>query len=51
MSIHQSLKKKGTVGVKKNVMKRYQRVNQLKAEGRWKEGDAVLGLPKTKILG
>ncbi len=51
MSIHKSLKSKGAVGVKKNVMKRYERVNQLKASGRWKEGDAVIGLPKTKIVG
>ncbi|MFA6814833.1 MAG: small basic protein [Lentisphaeria bacterium] len=48
MSIHPSLKTKGAVTEKRNVMKRYERVNQLKKEGRYKDGERVWGLPKTK---
>jgi small basic protein (TIGR04137 family) len=37
------------VGMKhRNVLKRYERVNKLKADERWKEGRSVYGLPKVK---
>jgi small basic protein (TIGR04137 family) len=49
MSIHRSLKVKGNVAGKKNVLKRFERVDQLKKEGRLQEGESVLGLPKTKV--
>ena len=48
MSVHPSLKTKGSVGEKRNVMKRYERIDQLKKEGRDKDGDKAWGLPKTK---
>ncbi len=48
MSVHPSLKTKGSVGEKRNVMKRYERIDQLKKEGRYKDGDKAWGLPKTK---
>jgi small basic protein (TIGR04137 family) len=34
--------------MKRNVLKRFERIDQLKSVGKWKEGDKVLGLPKTK---
>ena len=48
MSIHPTLKHKGGVGAKRNVLKRFERVDILKDEGRYKEGQKVWGLPKTK---
>jgi small basic protein (TIGR04137 family) len=49
MSIHRSLKVKGNIAGKKNVLKRFERVDQLIKEGRLKAGEPVLGLPKTKV--
>lgn len=49
MSLHKSLKGSSKIQLKRNVLKRYERVDKLKKEGRYKAGDAVLGLPKTKI--
>lgn len=49
MSRHASLKSSSTIKKIRNVMKRYERINNLMSSGRWKEGDKVLGLPKTKI--
>lgn len=48
MSIHPSLKTKGSVSEKRNVLKRFERVDKLKKEGRLKDGDKAWGLPKTK---
>lgn len=48
MSQHPSLKVGGKIRTKRNVLKRYERINKLSAEGRWQPGCDVLGLPKTK---
>jgi len=48
MSVHSSLKTKGAVSEKRNVLKRFERVDKLKIEGRYKDGDRAWGLPKTK---
>ena len=47
MSRHPSF---GKIGIKKqrNVLKRFERIDVLKKEGRYKDGQSVLGLPKTK---
>ena len=51
MSRHPSLKATGKIRKKRNVLKRYERINMLTAEGRWKEGQKVLGgLPKAKPI-
>ena len=50
MSQHPSLKIGGGIKKKRNVLKRYERIDALSADGRWKEGQKVLGLPKTKVL-
>jgi small basic protein (TIGR04137 family) len=39
---------KGAIAAKRNVLKRYERVDILKETGRYKEGSRVWGLPKTK---
>ena len=48
MSQHSSLKNKSKIAAKRNVLKRFERVELLKKRGQWKEGDRGLGLRKTK---
>jgi len=48
MSQHPSLKVSGKIRKKRNVLKRFERIDILTKEGRWQDGDKVLGLPKTK---
>jgi small basic protein (TIGR04137 family) len=48
MSQHRSLKGASTIAAKRNVLKRFERVELLKKRGQWKEGSKVIGLPKTK---
>lgn len=48
MSQHASLRKSSSVGAKRNVLKRYERVKLLQRRGEWEEGNSPVGLPKTK---
>ncbi len=48
MSQHRSLRAAATLGAKRNVLKRFERVETLKKRGQWKENQRVTGLPKTK---
>jgi small basic protein (TIGR04137 family) len=48
MSQHRSLKGTSTITAKRNVLKRFERVELLKKRGQWKETSKVIGLPKTK---
>jgi small basic protein (TIGR04137 family) len=48
MSQHPSLKGKGTIKAKRSVLKRFERVELLKKRGQFKDGQRVIGLPKTK---
>jgi len=48
MSQHRSLKGASTIQTKRNVLKRFERVELLKKRGQFKPGDRVIGLPKTK---
>ena len=48
MSQHSSLKGSGKIIARRNVLKRYERINVLKKRGLWKDGDRGLGLIKTK---
>ena len=48
MSQHRSLRAASTSGAKRNVLKRFERVELLKKRGQWKQGDRVTGLRKTK---
>ena len=47
MSVHPSLKTKGAVSERRNVLKRFERIEQLKKEGRFQDGDTAWGLPTT----
>jgi small basic protein (TIGR04137 family) len=48
MSQHPSLKSASKITAKRNVLKRFERVDVLREQGKWKEGDRGVGLPKTK---
>jgi small basic protein (TIGR04137 family) len=48
MSQHRSLKGASTIAARRNVLKRFERVELLKKRGQWKEGQKVVGLSKTK---
>jgi small basic protein (TIGR04137 family) len=48
MSQHSSLKSANKITTRRNVLKRFERVETLKKQGRWKDGQRVFGLPKTK---
>ncbi len=48
MSMHRSLKSATRIAARRNVLKRFERVDALRKQGKWKEGDRALGLPKTK---
>jgi small basic protein (TIGR04137 family) len=48
MSQHKSLQGPRGLVVKRNVLKRFERIETLKKRGQWKEGDRVTGLRKTK---
>lgn len=48
MSQHPSLKKSKSVGSKRSVLKRFERVKLMQARGLWKDGRSPMGLPKTK---
>jgi small basic protein (TIGR04137 family) len=48
MSQHSSLKSANKIQARRNVLKRFERVELLKKQGRWKAGQRVFGLPKTK---
>lgn len=49
MSRHPSYRKSGKSGKKRNVLKRFERVDVLRSLGKWKDGEnkKVTGLPKT----
>ena len=48
MSQHRSLKGASTITAKRNVLKRFERVELLKKRGQFKAGDKVIGLRKTQ---
>lgn len=51
MSRHKSYGKSGKGEQKRNVLKRFERVDMLRKLGRWKDGEnkRVTGLPKTPV--
>jgi small basic protein (TIGR04137 family) len=48
MTQHRSFKAADKIKTKRNVLKRFERLELLKRQGRWKPGQRVFGLPKTK---
>ncbi|MEN8152276.1 MAG: small basic protein [Planctomycetota bacterium] len=50
MSIHKSLRSAGKLVRTRNVYTRAERLEILERDRLWKEGDKVLGFPKTKVV-
>ena len=50
MSIHPSLRGTDKDKQQRSVLKRIERIKHLIGKGLWKEGDAVFGLPKIKVI-
>jgi small basic protein (TIGR04137 family) len=51
MSTHKSLKTKGSLVRSRNVLTRYERILQLRKQGRWTEdGSSPFGLAKVRVL-
>lgn len=50
MSQHPSLKSKTKGAAHRSVLKRYERLRELKEKEKWNEGQSVFGLLKLKIL-
>lgn len=50
MTIDKSLKRKGRLARSRNVLKRGERIEQMKTEEHWTEGQSALGLPKTRVI-
>ncbi|MCU0786834.1 MAG: small basic protein [Verrucomicrobia bacterium] len=48
MSQHPSLRASTTLGGKRSVLKRFERIEILKKSGDFKKGDRITGLRKTK---
>lgn len=48
MSQHKSLQGASGLVIKRNVLKRFERLELLKKRGQWKQGDRITGLRKTK---
>lgn len=48
MSQHSSLKSAVKIASKRNVLKRFERIDLMRKRGKWKDGDRALGIPKTK---
>lgn len=50
MTIDKSLKRKGRLARTRNVLQRHERIQQMKADDRWTEGQSAIGLPKLRIV-
>ena len=51
MSVHKSLKSKGSLVRMRNVLNRWERIEELQKDGRWTtEDDSPYGLPKVRVL-
>jgi len=48
MSQHRSLQGSSGIVIKRNVLKRFERLELLRKRSQWKAGDRVMGLRKTK---
>ncbi|MFH1594172.1 MAG: small basic protein [Candidatus Omnitrophota bacterium] len=50
MTQHSSLRSKEKGKAHRSVLKRHERVKELKEKEKWEEGKSVFGLPKQKIV-
>jgi small basic protein (TIGR04137 family) len=51
MSVHKSIRMKGSLARSRNVLTRDERIATMKVRGSWpKDGRSVFGLPKTRVI-
>lgn len=50
MTIDKTLRRKNRLSRSRNVLKREERIEQLKIEDRWVEGRSPVGLPKVRVV-
>ena len=50
MSQHRSLRSKGKDSAHRSVLKRHERIKDLKEKEKWDEEKSIFGLPKLKII-
>ena len=50
MSVHPSLSSKGKNKRTRSVLKRFEKLNELRQKDKWKPGDSIFGLPKIKAV-
>jgi len=50
VTIDKSLQRKGRLTRSRNVLKRGERIAQLKFDERWQDGQSPLGLPKVRVV-
>jgi len=48
MSVHKSLKLKGSLKRARNVMTRAERIELMRVRGTWEKGRSIYALPKTR---
>ncbi len=50
MTIDKSLRRKGRLVRSRNVLKRVERIAQMRADEHWVDGQSPLGIPKTRVV-
>ena len=50
MTLDKSLRRGSRLGRSRNVLKRAERIEQLKSEDRWTDAHTALGLPKVRVI-
>jgi small basic protein (TIGR04137 family) len=50
VAIDKSLRRKGRLARSRNVLKREERIDQMKSEETWIAGRSPVGLPKTRVV-
>lgn len=50
MTIDKSLRRRGRLARSRNVLKRAERIDQLKSEERFADGQGPYGLPKVRVV-
>lgn len=50
MTIDKTLRRKGRLVRSRNVLKRDERIAQMQADEKWKDGLSPLGIPKTRVI-
>jgi small basic protein (TIGR04137 family) len=50
VTIDKTLRRKGRLARSRNVLQRHERIQQMKTDERWNEGQSPFGLPKLRVI-